>query len=171
MAADRPGRERHVFATVLFAMLSARARRVRYGYYYAHIIYVYVIVLAFAFTALEVREIAEIDLSEICSDYQRRVGFPRVSRPAHDHCIGDYYYHYYYYYYTLHCLAYNTHIYNIRPLPPPLFVRLKRIVIIYLRIILLHSSFPMGPAAHTGPAPFSAFAVFKNCSRRGRAVC
>lgn len=38
MTADRPGQERHVFATVLFAMFSARTQRVRYGYY---LVYMY----------------------------------------------------------------------------------------------------------------------------------
>lgn len=87
MSADRPGRERHVFATVLFAMLSACVRRVRYGYYYVYNMYMYRTRIGIRTGSRQVREIAEIDRSEIRSDYQRRIGFPRVSRPAHDYNI------------------------------------------------------------------------------------
>jgi len=41
MTADWPGQERHVFATVLFTVLSARAWRFRFGYYFVYMYNMY----------------------------------------------------------------------------------------------------------------------------------
>jgi len=104
-----------------------------------------------------VREITEIDRSEIRSDYQRRVGFPCVSPPtAH-------------FYFIVIIILCTIICYII--IATTVVVKSKRIVSRYTAVFRRD---PRSVSPRLFPRVAAAIAVIsvcENCSRCGRAVC